>query len=608
MAADIAAAAAALAYNATGDETIAAKQACVAAAMNGIAVTCTTPIPSTVQTSFGTAPNGSGLQGVHVVVSTTLQLSAFGSLLYPQAHHNRLPVHAGAWAAINSNTPPCLEALVPSNGGVTGIGLTGSAAIDAPGCSIESGGPISVTGGTTMIAQSVISGSTITHTIGTTFTSTTAPKPNYSYPPPAPSTTAPDDPFADNATVTAGFSHLTSVQSYSAATNNPLPNMTTGTQSYTSPTTGKGNKTTPVCVSNAATIAGGTYVDVTLDEASCAYTMTGPLSISGTLTIGDSSGNVGGVTVIFPNNSTYNINAIKNLASTAVIKSSGSTFNVYNGVKVGANAAELSIGCSATFTATVTGQAYNGCSGSDPYTNTFAIKGGVSAPSAGALVFGNGNFTISGGISIGNGTACGPTNTIQFGNGSSFIVTDTGVSLVGGCLIFGNATNHDINGGGASGYAINNSGGTAMVTFGSGTYTLNGGVQLQGASTSTGSNMTLVMSGDLNLAAGANNVNWSAPAASPFLILTSSSDGGNGSTSPAAVSLSGGTGGTQFTGAVYAPNGGLVLSGSGAINANTTSNCFSLVARVITQSGGTATAGVCPNTGSGTGGAVALIQ
>ncbi len=604
LAADMAVTAAAIAYNGTQSETIAATQACVTAAMNAVSVTCSAPLPTTVSTSFGTAP-GTALPGVHVVVSTTLHLSPFGALIYPVGQHNTLPVKAGAWAAIQSNAPPCLEALVPSTAGITGIGLQGSAAIDAPGCSVQSGGPISITGGTSMTAQSVISGSTITHTNGTTFNSTNAAKANYAFPPPAPTTKAPYDPFASNPTVTADFSHLSTVSSYSATNNNVLPIAPSNTTDLT-----------PSCSGGVGTVNGGNYRNLTLTGTNCTFTVTGPISVSGTLTIGDSSGNIAGVSVILPNNGTYNINSIVDAAGAngsgsfkgAVIKTTGSTFNIYNGIIENVNAAELSIGCSAAFTVMVTGQAYTGCSGSDLYSNTYNIRGGVTTNQGGSIVFGNGNFTISGGVTIGNGTPCGPTNTIQFGNGTSFVMTDTGVSLVGGCMVFGTAANHDINAGGASKFGINNPYSTTQITLGSGTYTINGGIQLLGGSTSTGSNITLVLSGDLVAGQGANNINWSAPTASPFLVLTNSSDGGTGSTSPTAVNLSGGTGGTKLTGVVYAPNGGLVLSGSAAINANASSLCFSLVARVITETGGTATAGVCPNAGGSSGGQIALVQ
>jgi hypothetical protein len=605
LAADIAVTAAALAFNTTQDESTAAMQACVAAAMNGVPVTCTTPLPTTVTTTFGTAPNGTTEQGVHVVVSTSLPISAFGALFSAVGQHNTLPVKAGAWAAINANNPPCLLALSPSTDSTPAIDLSGSASIGAAGCGVQSGGPIAVSGAATLgtpssKAQSVVTGATIEASGSGAVDSTTAPKQNFVFP--APTATKPTDPFANNTTVKSDFSHLTTVESDSATKNNPLP----------SKPTGGSPDPTPAC---GATVASGTYQNLTLTNPNsnskknpvltCTFTLTPPISVSGTLTIGDSSGTVGGtVTVTSSGAGTFNINSIANGAQSGVIQITGSTFNIYSGVSTIANASELTLGCSAAFNAATN----PGCSATDPNTNTYNIQGGVTTNGA-SIVFGNGNFTISGGVKLNGGAGCAPNNTLQFGNGNSFVVTDTGVTMNGGCMTFGSAANHDINAGSSSNNAINNSGGTTVLTFGAGTYTLNGGIELSGASTSTGTDMTLVMSGDLNLSAGANNVTWSAPSSAPFLVLTTSRDGGTGSTSPAAVELSGGTSTTLFDGVVYAPNGGVSLSGSAAINENPPAGfCFSLAAQFITQSGGTATAGVCPNSGSGTGGQVALVQ
>ena len=82
------------------------------------------------------------------------------------------------------------------------------------------------------------------------------------------------------------------------------------------------------------------------------------------------------------------------------------------------------------------------------------------------VIFGDGNYTISGGITMGSGsgTVTGPNNqavcasppTFEtvFGNGTSFIVTDQGISMGGGCMVFGNAATHDINGGGGANETI----------------------------------------------------------------------------------------------------------------------------------------------------------
>lgn len=614
LAADMAASAAAVAFAATNSETTAATQACVSAAMNGVNVTCSSPSQTTVTTTFGPPPTGSSDTGIHVVVSTKLTYSPFSALFSAIGQNNTLPVKAGAWAQVTSGSPPCLVALSPSTNSTPAINLSGSASVAAAGCSVQAGGPISVSGtgsvGTTSSkAQSVATGSTIEYSGSGAVDSVTTPKQNYSFPGANPD--APSDPYASSSTVTADFSRLTStVENYSAASNS-VPSASTSSTDYNQSCTS----------GNTVTITGKAYRNVALSGSGCTFSIdtTASFSVSGTLSIGDYSN--GSINVVFPNNSTYDINQIVNGAVPgfgAVIQTNGSTFNITNGVSSSNWAAQLSFGCSGAFTATVSGQSYLGCSGSDPDTNTYKIKGGVST-GGDSIVFGNGEFEISGGVTIGNGAACAAStvgsktvesgNAIGFGNGTNFIVTDTGISIGGGCFTFGNATNHDINGGGASNYAINDSSGTTILTFGTGTYTLNGGLILAGASTSSGTGMSLVMSGNLNLTAGANNVTWSAPASAPYLILTNSTAGGNGSTSgTTAIGLSGAAT-TVLSGAIYAPNGGVYLTGSGEIDSNApTGSCFSMAAQFITLDGGSAAASVCPNTGSSTGGTVALVQ
>jgi Flp pilus assembly protein TadG len=578
MAADAAAFSAALAYGSTSSSSTAAAQACVTAAQNGVAITCpgSTGTTASITTTIGPSPTNSSQMAAHVIVHSTMQLSAFGALV--QRSGNTLPVNAEAWAMINAGAPPCLIALSPE-GGPTAIGFSGSAEINAPSCAVAAGGPISLPGATKLIAQAATTGDTI-ELSGSGSVTAPLQQQHFSFSPVA---STPPNPFANSSVATTGFSRLTTVSGYTAASTNPLPTAPSG-----------GSNSTPTCSGGVGSVASATYKNLTLTGSNCVFTVLGPIAVSGTLTIGDSSGNVGNVTVIFPNNGTYDINAIANGAQGGLIQTTGSTFNVYTGVSTIANASELSLGCSARFNVTVSGQTYLGCSGSDPDTNTYNIQNSITTQGA-TLAFGNGNFTISGGVKLNGGASCAAANTLQFGNGSSFILTDTGITLAGGCFIFGSATNHDINAGGAGNAAISNSSGTTVLTFGSGTYTLNGGFTLAGASTSSGTNMTLVSSGVVNVEAGAN-VSWSAPPSAPFLVAT------NSSASPA-VTLSGGSGNTLFDGIVYAPNGNVDLAGSAAINANppvtTPPFCFTLVANTISLSGGTSAANACPGSGTG---------
>jgi Flp pilus assembly protein TadG len=591
MAADAAAFSAAIAYGGTSSSSTAATQACVTAAQNGIAVTCTSPIPtSTISTTIGPSPTNSNLNAAHVIIHTPMQYSGFGALLAPLGS-NSIMVNAEAWAAINSGAAPCLIALSPE-GGPTAIDFTGSAKVTAPSCAVESGGAISLSGATELTAQAVTTGDTIDLS-GSGSVTATQQKQHFTFTPDA---SQPSDPYASSPVATTGFSRLTTVQDYSAASTNPVSAPPAGGTSatYTCPT-----QTMPATPTN--------YTNLTLlytSGSTCSFTVPASLTVSGTLQIGANNGTTGNVTVNFPNGGTYAINEISSGATVAVIKTTGSTFNVKGGINTITNASELSFGCSGAFNATVSGQTYNGCSASDPDSNTFNIQGGITTQGA-TLAFGNGNFNISGGITLGNGAACGPTNTIQFGTGSSFIVTDTGITIDGGCFIFGDATNHDINSGSRTGPGIDNANSTTVLTFGTGTYTVYGDISLSGASTSSGSDMTLVLAGDLTVGAGAN-VNWAGPPTAPYLIATNSTD------SPA-VSLSGGSSGTLFDGIVYAPDGNVDLAGSAAINANPPVTnppfCFTLVAKTITLSGGTSAASACPGSGNGSNlNSVSLVQ
>jgi Flp pilus assembly protein TadG len=638
MAADAAAFSAALAYGGTSSSSTAATQACVTAVQNGVSVTCPggTGTTASVTTTIGPSPTNASLMAAHVVVHSTMQLSAFGALV--QRSGNSLPVNAGAWAMINPGAAPCLIALSPAS--VTNppaVSLQGSASINAMNCAVEAGGPVSLTGGTSLKAQAIFSGDAISATNGTTLVGTQHSDFTYS-----PTPGQPTDPFASSGV----FSHLATVEADIAGTPTAVAAVTTGTLAATPAC---GTKTSPTVVNNNQT-----YTTLTFNgsSAGCYYSVTSPINVSGTMAL---SGN--NVTVIFNgtgNGAANNINQITGSGQNELINAGGNIFNIKNGVSNnGTNAGDLTIGCSATYN-------NGGCTASDTDVNTFNITGGVSntqtqlafgngtfniaggvstndcgckASDGGydGLFFGNGNVTItggvtdtdglllfgasvsvadnymiSGGISLNNGTACTspPTNEISFGNGTSFVLTDTGITLDGGCFIFGNDTNHDINSGSRTGSGISNPSGTATLTFGTGTYTINGDFTLDGNSISSGTNMTLVLSGDLTVTAGAN-VNWSAPATTPpFLIATSSGDS-------MAISLSGGSSGVLFDGVAYAPNGGANLGGSGAINANppvtTPPFCFSMVADTITLTGGTSAANTCPGTGATTT-MVSLVQ
>ncbi len=571
QAADAAATAAAFAYGSSSSTTTAATEGCVVASLNGIPVTCTGTIPtSIVETKIEASPTVAGAKAAHVIIHSSMNYSAFGALLAPNGRTN-LPVSAQAWASIPTAGPGCLVAL-NAQAAATAIDLEGSASLNASLCVVEAGGAIALNGNTSLTASSVLASGKINVTGSSKVTA--QQQQNFSF---SPSPTQPADPIALSGAVSASLARISSVATYSSGMLNSLVgSLLSGLLSYT-----------PTCVANKGTVASGLYVNLTFSNAGCTYTVTGPITVAGNMVF-----NAKNVTVNFAGAYTHSINKLQAASTGDLINASGSIFNIFGGVSTTAVPSDLSIGCTALFSA-------GGCTASDPDFNTYNILGGVTT-NDGTLVFGNGNFTISGGVSIANGAACSPSNTLQFGSGTNFSVVDTGITLVGGCFITGSDTNHDINSGSANGNGIVNPYGSTVITLGSGAYTVNGNVTLAGASTSSGTDISIAASGKLTLG-GSALVNWAAPAAAPYLFSTTS-------TAAAAVSISGGTSGTILNGMIYAPNGGISLTGSGAINANAPAGfCFSLIANTIQLTGGTVAASVCPGAG-GAGGTVALIQ
>ena len=702
LAADMAASAAALAFSSSQSQTTAATQACVTAAMNGVNVTCSSPSQTTVTTTFGTDPQGTGDTGIHVVVSTKLSYSPFSALFSAIGQNQTLPVKAGAWARVSPGAPPCIVALNAGSASYPdAIHLTGGngqPTIAAPNCSVQSVGPIYLQGTTQIEAKSVASASTATTDQGSaTYTQPDPNNPGSTIPlTPKQHAAAPSDPYAGSSTVISDHSHLSAVSSNTAPS---APSITAPTAAASS------NTPLPItsCPGGTVNVTSGSYKNVTLDANNCIFNMPASFSASA-LVIGDGYNNNTNVTVNFASSGTYNIGSVVSDAAGTLIKASGSTFNIPNGVSTGETGATLTFGCGSvaasgaqcsspsentyniaggvnaissgswivfgnsdspnTFTIsggvnstqspssvvfgasnnfTIAGGVQNTGSGSVVFGNggTFSISGGITATSGStvtlgngtaftilgasnapaisgagaAITFGTGDFTIAAAsgqsaISVGGGDCNTSSNFIKFGNSPNSFVADGPITLTGACFTFGNAPNHDINAGGAANLAIDNlNKGTTTLSFGTGTYTMNGGLALAGSSTSTGSNMSLVMSGSLNLTAGANNISWSAPSSAAYLVYTTSSSGGDGSTSSTnAIDLSGAAT-TVLSGVLYAPNGGMHLSGSGEINSAAPSgSCSAIAAQYITITGGAAAASTCPGTGGSSTGQIALVQ
>lgn len=580
LAADAAAVAASIAYGTAANTAAATTEGCVVAALNGVNVTCTAPIPTNiVETKIVSSPTVPGGTAAHVIIHSTLNYSAFGALLAPNGRTS-LPVSAQAWAEIPTAGPGCLVALDGLSAAASAaITLNGSASVNASLCLVLAGGAIDLNGAASLTASSVTTSSAINLTGSAQLVTSGQQKQNFVF---TPNATQPTDPLASNPLVTAALGRLTTV----AADTSTLVSNVVGTL-LSSSLLSSLTSFSPPCIGNRGTVPSGLYLNLNLNTAGCTYAVTAPITVGGTMSF-----TAPNITVNFVGGGTNGINKLQAASTGDLINATGNTFNIYSGVSTTAVPSDLSIGCTALFST-------GGCSASDIDTNTYNILGGVKT-NDGTLVFGNGNFAISGGVSIANGAPCAAGNTLQFGNGTNFIVADTGITLNGGCFTTGSDTNHDINSGSATGNGIVNSSGSPVITLGSGPYTINGNITLGGASTSTGTGINIATTGNVSIG-GSALVNWSAPASAPFLISTTSN-------ANAAFLFSGGTSGTLLNGMIYAPNGGIQLTGSGSINAGVLSVnlCFSLVANTILLSGGSVAASVCP--AAGTTGTVALIE
>ena len=150
-----------------------------------------------------------------------------------------------------------------------------------------------------------------------------------------------------------------------------------------------------------------------------------------------------------------------------------------------------------------------------------------------------------------------------------------------------------------SGMDISN--GTFSVALQPGLYTINGNVNIGSGINVTGTGVTIVTSGTVTIANGAN-VQLSAPGASasggiPGILFAGSST---------SVTLAGGAS-TQFSGVVYYPNGALNINNGSSSFSPT---CLEYIGSTITLAGGAKVAGNCPALpgGGGTAASVSLVQ
>ena len=632
--ADVASVAAALSYSNTSTTTSAQYEACIIARVNGINPTCSTATTNysgttSLSTTIGTSTKTTSDKAVNVALSTPVGLDGFGAVIAPKTS---LKVGAQAVAQVApTGGGECWTALNPASSSNSGITDSGSAIINASSCPVASGGKITLSGGATIDADGVQTASTVS-TSGSAkinLTSGSTEQQNYAFTPIA---SQPSDPLASSDAVNVGFYRLDTVISCDGSTANQnssscgsggySPSTITSVIGTSSSIPSSSTSVTVNCsttnsaTGNGATIPSGAYTNITISDnvsGACAVTIDAPFSVSGTLALTNTNSS-GSLTVTISNISGSPVDQINKITATGynqLVRAANNTFEIYGGLSLG-NYGQLSFGCSSSGSAN---SQTGGCSPADSDTNNYYILNGVS-DGGGTFLLGNGNFYISGGVQTSS------SGTLQFGSGTNFIVTDTGVNLSGGTFVVGSDSEHDINACASNkspcttttgaGNAGLNASSTVYMTFGAGPYTINGYLSISGAGSLTGTGVAIITSGPITLS-GSASVNLTAPTSgaysSPAVVLATESTSGN-----SAINLSGSSN-MILDGSVYAPYGGTTLSGSGSISDGSSSSssgsCLQFVSGSFTLSGSSSSGvqtSTCTPDAAGYGSAVSLVQ
>lgn len=243
------------------------------------------------------------------------------------------------------------------------------------------------------------------------------------------------------------------------------------------------------------------------------------------------------------------------------------------------------------------------------------VVAGIDIGGDSTLAFGDGNYRF-GRASNGRSIALSGSGVMIMGDGA-FSAAGSIASEGGSRLVFGRTTNHLINGELVA---------KGAVLFGAGRYTIAGdltngtggtkwpydskvtgqtyGAQLEGVATNdvdmAGVNVTFVVSGTLNLGGGARTKLLASPNGTTVGTIASLLIDSATST---ATSWGGGSD-SIFSGAVHLPNSDVTMSGGNSTQS--AGQCFMLIANRITASGGSTSGSTCAGLpgggGSGSGG------
>ncbi|MBY8821275.1 pilus assembly protein TadG-related protein [Sphingomonas colocasiae] len=460
-----------------------------------------------------------------------------------------------------STTPACFIALLPSG---TGIQLSGGTRINAPNCGINSNAAIAVTGGSGITAKATSASKATTVSGGSIITADTVTSGN-------------------GATVQAGSTITGSQKTQSNSTPDPMA----GSTAIAAAQAKLGNFTEPQVPSVP------TGEDLTLGYYPTTMTFQGRSAslVNGTWT--------------FPAG-TYNIRNLNTQSLTLKIEGP-STVTVSAGVTVGGGG-KLIIGdgpVSIKAPITLGGGTSMTIGAGRHHIGQITLSGGSKAQIGAGDLDVNGAILIDGGGSSmtvgagnyaigrnGSGTAINLSggSTLVFGDGT-FSANGSITTSGGSGITFGATANHLING---------NLSLQGSSTFGAGTYTINGSFTNNTGGKITGSNVSFILAGTLNMAGG-TNVMLTAPTTSqwgiPDLLFAT--------TSSAATRLAGGSQ-NQFGGMLHLPNSDLDMTGG----VSATGRCFMVAARTITIASGPSAATYCDSMGSGSNGVttIRLVQ
>ncbi len=615
--ADLAALAAALAYNVQKQDVILAPTARDLARINGLPdATITAELLTDVPTR--------GEKAVLVTVTTQVPIMLARGIGLGGSY----TVAASATARLQApeSIAPCILGLTSSGDAVS---TSGGATIDAPDCAIAGMGDVN-NGGSRIAAKNIVSGA---GSVRNNYGSIVADAVRYAVDFVSPSwngnvpaadkrtkvATTIADPLQDNPEITAaraligtydppasiadpatpagedwvfGSDFSPNIARYRRGTGNyivPAGKYTIGALRITGDTTVTFENQSTITIARGVTIGGGTKVDFGNSDVS----INGGFDGAG-VTFGNGNLSIGSGALGFSGTNRIGDGRVS-IAGDLALKG-GTTLTIGKGAHAFRS---ISIGGGSWMWA--------GAGNTD-------VVAGIDIGGGSTLALGDGTYRI-GRAANGRSIALAGSAIMIMGDGA-FSAGGSVASEGGSRLVFGRAANHRINGDlnvkgavlfGAGRYTIagdlvNGTGGTTW-PFTSAVTNQTYGTQLDGVSTSdvdmAGVNVTFVLSGTLNLSGGARSKLLSSPNGTTAGTITSVLIDSATST----ATTWGGGSDSVFSGVVHVPGSDVTISGGNSTQS--AGQCFMLIANRITASGGSTSGSTCvglPGGGGGGGG------